>query len=202
MKVLPASLNAVHETDSVTGKVRQTHLLRIHARRLAGFTADERGTSMPFTRRVLAGLTAIIAVVLGLSLATAGTAAASVGVWRAYGNTNPITSSSSTWTCTSTEKVAYFVAAQVCVVRSPSGGSVQGAVIVRNNRDGRFDMGASMSLWAPGSPNDYIDDWYCPESGVGPNSWSVCFGKTIAHSGKVYSVGVANGVGVGRTPNA
>ena len=50
--------------------------------------------------RVVAGLTAVITAGLGLSLATAGPASATgSGTWRAYGNKNPFTSSSSTWRC-------------------------------------------------------------------------------------------------------
>jgi hypothetical protein len=89
---------------------------------------------MAFTRRVLAGLVTIVTVVLGLSLAVAGPAAAATGAWKAYGNTNPITSSDSRWKCGSSEDVGVSMVAQVCVIRAPSGASVQSAVIVRNNR--------------------------------------------------------------------
>jgi hypothetical protein len=87
---------------------------------------------------VVAGLTAAITAALGLSLATAGPAAATEsgtrtqglavaeasGTWRAYGNTNPITSSTSTWKCGSSTTVATNVIAQVCAIRSSSGSSV------------------------------------------------------------------------------
>ena len=73
-----------------------------------------------------AGSTAVITAALGLSPATAGPASAADGSWRAYGNTNLITSSSSTWKCGSTEQIASNVGVQVCAIRSASGTSVQG----------------------------------------------------------------------------
>ncbi|MCT2582163.1 hypothetical protein [Actinophytocola gossypii] len=151
-------------------------------------------------RRALAGLAAITAVTLGLGLTTVGTAAAADGSWRAYGNTNPITSSSSTWKCGSTKTVAYSVLAQVCMVRSARGDDMQGAVIVRNNnRVGLFMTDASVSLHRPSGAQ--VDKWFCEDSGVAANSWSVCFGKTIAYPGATRAVGVANNVGLGSSPN-
>lgn len=155
---------------------------------------------MRLRRRLLAGLAIIATVVLGLSLTTAGTAAAAVGAWKPYGDTNPITSSPSTWKCNDTRTVDTNVVAQVCAVRSFSGTSTQGAVIVRNDRSSTYVMSASVSLylWNGG----YLNTWYCPESGVGKNSWSVCFGRTIDESYMlVYASGSADGVGLGSSPN-
>ncbi|UJW28638.1 hypothetical protein L3Q67_25565 [Saccharothrix sp. AJ9571] len=146
---------------------------------------------MLFTRRVLAGLTAIVAVVLGLGLATAGPAAAADGVWNAYGNTNPITSSASTWTCGTTVTVAASVVAQSCIVVSPKRKSMQGAVIVRNNKSVLFEANASVSLYRP-SGHQVKDTWKCPDSGVGKNSWSVCFGETITFPGSTRAEGTVN----------
>lgn len=143
----------------------------MRARRSAGALAYER---RGFTRRVVASV-AVIAAFLGLSLATAGTAAAATGTWRAYGNTNPITSSSSTWECASSRTIATNVVAQVCVIRSPGGDHVQGAVIVRNNRSSLYAMTAAVDLRI-NPPDVVVDVWNCPRSGVGANSWSVCFG--------------------------
>jgi hypothetical protein len=146
-----------------------------------------------------AGSTAIVTAALGLSLATAGSAsAAETGSWRAYGNTNPITSSSATWRCASTKALATDVGAQVCAIRSSTGASVQAAVIVRNNRSSLYSVGAAMDLY--NSSGTKLGAWVCSSSGVGANSWSVCFGRTLSHSGSVDSVGVANGVNLGLSP--
>ncbi|WP_338496089.1 hypothetical protein [Streptomyces sp. SJL17-4] len=148
--------------------------------------------------RMAAGSIAIITAALGLSLSTAGPAAAAdSGSWRAYGNTNPITSSSSTWHCAGTKTIATNVGAQVCAIRSQGGGSVQAAVIVRNNRSSLYSVQAAMDLY---SSSGKLGAWLCSSSGVGANSWSVCFGKTLSQSGAVDSVGNANGVNLGISP--
>lgn len=156
---------------------------------------------MRVTRRVLAGLTAAIAVVLGSTPASAGSAAAADGAWKAFGNTNPITSSPSNWTCGSTKSVVTDVAAQVCMVVSPSGDSMQGAVIVRNNKSTTFITSAAMHLYRP-SGAEVLDGWVCHSSGVAANSWSVCFGKTILHPGPTRAEGFAYGKDLGSSPNA
>ncbi|MFI0895025.1 hypothetical protein [Streptomyces sp. NPDC020983] len=141
--------------------------------------------------RTIAGATAALTAVLGLSLATAGSAsAAGGGSWHAYGNTNPITSSSSTWVCGTTKTVASEVGAQVCAIRAPGGGAVQGAVIVRNNRSSAYSTSAEVTL------HDWSADvtWGCASSGVAANSWSVCFSPTVADDYYVYASGYANGV--------
>jgi len=70
-----------------------------------------------------------------------------------------------------------------------SGGSAQGAVIVRNNRSGLFSTTALVDLWTQG--RGQLGIWECPSSGVGANSWSVCFGR----SQSVPSTGLANSWG-------
>ncbi|WP_242890981.1 hypothetical protein [Actinomadura litoris] len=117
------------------------------------------------------------------------------GSWRPYGNTNPITSSSSTWRCASTETIAASVLAQVCAIRSPGGGSVQGAVIVRNNRSNLYSTTASMDLFTTSGIG--LGDWACSSSGVGAHSWSVCFGRTLTQSSPVNSEGFAGGTYLG-----
>ena len=153
--------------------------------------------SMP--TRVIAGLTASITAALGLSLATAGPAAAAErGSWRAYGNTNPISSSSSKWRCGGTETVDTNVFAQVCAIRSPSGSHVQAAVIVRNNRSNLYSAVAAMDLYTRSGSRQ--GEWECSSSGVGANSWSVCFGRTLTQASPVYSAGYANGVYLALSP--
>ncbi|WP_410567643.1 hypothetical protein [Amycolatopsis sp. cmx-4-61] len=153
---------------------------------------------MTFARTAFAGLTTIAAG-LGLALTTTGTAAAAeTGSWHAYGNTNPITSSSATWHCAGSKTVATSVVAQVCAIRSAGGGAVQGAVIVRNNRSALFSVSASMDLYT--SSGAGLGVWTCASSGVAANSWSVCFGRTLAQSSPVNSMGDAKGVDLGTSP--
>ncbi|MFF9484631.1 hypothetical protein [Streptomyces sp. NPDC014676] len=154
--------------------------------------SETEGNRMRFTR-MAAGSTAIVTAALGLSLATAGPASAADGNWRAYGDTNPITSSSSTWKCGSTEQIATNVGAQVCAIRSASGTSVQGAVIVRNNTSRLVEVSATVILWNPSGSE--AGTWSCSRSGVGANSWSVCFGETITKSGSVRASGATTAAG-------
>lgn len=149
--------------------------------------------------RSVAGLAAAITAVLGTGVATAGSAVATEsGVWRAYGNVNPITDSTSTWRCTSTKAIATNVGAQVCAIRSASGSSVQAAVIVRNNGSGLYAATARMDL--VNSYSVYRGDWECPSSGVAANSWSVCFGRTLTEINGVNSAGSASGTALGVSP--
>jgi len=163
--------------------------------------------------RTGAGSMVAITAVLGLSLATTGQAAAmdagpaaatSAGTWRAYGNTNPITSSSATWRCAGSKTVADSVLAQVCAIRSSGGGSVQAAVIVRNNRSSLYSASAAVDLWTSADPPASLGYWECASSGVGANSWSVCFGSTLSKpsSVKVNSRGSLNNVYLGQSPDA
>ncbi|MFG1714605.1 hypothetical protein [Micromonospora sp. NPDC049203] len=149
--------------------------------------------------RVGVGLVAVITAVLTLGAVTAAPAAAAAdadaGAWRAYGNTNPITSSSSTWKCGSTHTITTNVIAQACAIRSAGGGAVQGAVIVRNNRSTL----ASVSAWTTVYQfnGSLLGEWKCPYSGVGANSWSVCFGETRTWSSSVFGGGAALGLDLG-----
>ncbi len=75
---------------------------------------------------------------------------------------------------------------------------MQAAVIVRNNRSSLFSVSAKMDLWD--APSGYLGDWACASSGVGANSWSVCFGRSFAWDGWVNSVGSAKGITLGASP--
>ncbi|MEU0884014.1 hypothetical protein ABZ345_35920 [Lentzea sp. NPDC005914] len=133
---------------------------------------------------------AVTAALLGLTAVMVSPASAvSAGSWKAYGNTNPITSSPHNWVCASSQAVTTNVVAQVCTIRSSGGGSAQGAVIVRNNRAGLYSTTATVDLWTEG--RGQIDIWECPSSGVAANSWSVCFGR----SQSVPSTDLANSFG-------
>ena len=149
---------------------------------------------MAFTRKVLAGLVTIVTVVLGLSLATAGTATADTGYWRPYGNTNPITSSSSTWECGSSLRLyGTNVVAQTCAIKSPRGTAAQAAVIVRNNQSSTYIISAATDLRRTGTgAGTILGVWHCPSSGVAANTWSVCFGRTLDYQGWVRSMGSVN----------
>ncbi|WP_030478488.1 hypothetical protein [Lentzea albidocapillata] len=135
---------------------------------------------------------AVIAAFLGLTAMAVSPASAAAGSWKAYGNTNPITSSPHTWACAGSKTIGTDVLAQVCAIRSSSGGSAQGAVIVRNNRPGLFSTTAMVDLWTQG--RGQLGIWECPSSGVAGNSWSVCFGR----SQSVPSSDLANSFGSAR----
>lgn len=154
------------------------------------------------TKRVLHALV-VTAAVAGMSLATSGPAEAGTeaGSWSPYRDKNPITSSSSTWKCGSTQTVTANVFAQACAIRSPGRGSVQAAVVVRNNRPSLYSVEAAVEL-IRATPGIHIPErWECARSGVGANSWSVCFGKTLAISDPVMvPQGGANGVLLPQSP--
>jgi hypothetical protein len=157
----------------------------MHTSRTARAIVGERRA---FTRRVVASL-AVIAVFLGLSLASAGTAAADTGYWRPYGDKNPITSSSSTWKCGSSLTFDTNVVAQTCAVRTPDRSGAQAALIVRNNRSSTYIVTAQTELRSTYEGN--MGWWRCPSSGVAANTWSVCFGVTlgVSYSEQVISTG-------------
>ncbi|MDF3142985.1 MULTISPECIES: hypothetical protein [unclassified Streptomyces] len=124
---------------------------------------------------------AIITAALGLSMAAAGPASAAdgVGTWVHYGNTNPITSSASTWRCGPTQTVEETgMVAQVCAIRSASGNSAQAAVIVRNNLGTSQSTDAWMRL-RNSADSSIAGTWDCDSTGVAANSWKVCFGETL-----------------------
>src|SRR3954447_7427281 len=129
-------------------------------------------------KRAAVGLAALITAVVGLNLATTGPAAATIresGTWRPYGNTNPITSSSSTWHCSTSKLVTTDVNGQVCAVRAPGGDYGQVAALVRNNRSTSYSMGAVVDM---ANDSGLYGQWACSTSGIAAHSWSVCFGRS------------------------
>lgn len=148
--------------------------------------------------RASAAVVAVVATFFTVFVASANAAPAEPGQWRAYGNTNPITSSSSAWACGQTYAVTSdeLVKAQVCAVRAPNGLGVQAAVVVRNNRSSLYALNATAHLFGYESRNR-LGTWNCPSSGVAANSWSVCFGQTISFSPEADASGVAGGISLG-----
>jgi hypothetical protein len=159
------------------------------------------------TARVLKRSAAVIAAVAGVGLAAADPASASLppgaggqGTWQAFGNTNPITSSSSSWFCASSHQIGVDVTAQVCVIISRDHSVVQPAVIVRNDKPVEYDAQATMDLVAVddgGQSASYV----CVLSGVAAHSWSVCFGNSVPNNSRVFAHGTAgNSVDLGTSP--
>jgi hypothetical protein len=145
--------------------------------------------------RLIAGSAAIVTTVLGLILATAGPAAAAdfPGRWQSY-TTSPITGPS-TWKCSYSDPFDTNMLAQFCVVRTQNGSGVQGAMIVRNNRDTLYGAQVAIKL----QDNLFIwGQWVCPRSGIAPHTWSVCYGETFPHSSPIYTyLGGVNGQLIG-----
>lgn len=121
---------------------------------------------------------------------TAAQATLYTGSWRSYGNTNPITSSKSSWKCGRTTSVGANFYAQSCTVRSADRLSIQGAIIVRNRTSSLRSASAVLSIFRRDAA--YLGSWYCKSSGVGGNSWSVCFGNTFRHPSSVETSGFVN----------
>ncbi|MET9634073.1 hypothetical protein ABZX92_42135 [Lentzea sp. NPDC006480] len=141
---------------------------------------------------------AVISALLGLVLTTAVPASASTnGTWVAYGNDNPITGSPAKWECAASVVIAENMLAQVCAIRSGggTGTTVQGAVIVRNNRASVASASAAVSMWNP----SWLQEWVCNASGVAPHSWSVCFTVSFLCREQVYASGDAKGKNLWRT---
>jgi hypothetical protein len=150
-------------------------------------------------KRTAAGLAAVVTAVLGSSLTTTGPAAAAFresGTWRPYGNTNPISSSSSTWACGASTTVATNVSGQVCAVRARDGVYAQAAAIVRNNRSTSYVTNAVVELIVV---DVLYGEWACATSGVAAHSWSVCFGRTHTVPWPARAAGVAGVYGVSPT---
>jgi hypothetical protein len=135
-------------------------------------------------------------------------ATAAMAGWTPYGNTNPITSSSAKWRCQTTQPLAPYVGAQACTVRFPATVSVpyervRGAVIVRNSNNYLYSVSANLTVHRE---NDLriFGSGFCSSSGVGANSWSVCFGSRFssAYGTRYLTVGYANNEDLGITwPN-
>jgi hypothetical protein len=127
--------------------------------------------------------------------------------WKDYGNINPIGSSPLTWTCTTRtqfdpgKKIDTGIYGKVCLVRSFDGQNLQGAIIVRNYNSYLYSTGASGTLFnIDGNP---ITTWECPQSSVGANSWSVCFGNIFKYPYLASATGFfSNHTRLGLTPYA
>lgn len=141
--------------------------------------------------RALAVSAAAITAVAGAGLATASPAAAATGVWRAYGNTNPITSSSSSWFCSGSQQIGVNVFAQTCVVDSAISTAAQPAIIVRNDKPVQYNASASIDLF-DNVTGEFIATYNCPLSGVALHSWSVCFGTTRPEAHSELAIGDVN----------
>jgi hypothetical protein len=136
--------------------------------------------------------TAVITAALGLSVITAGPAAAAAvgaGVWRSY-DTSPI---GSRWACGDAKSIGADISGRPCIIRTADGQSVQGAVVILNNRSTVVPVVAAVVVW----PEDGVVfepwEWHCSRSGVGASSWSVCFGDTFPYTDEAYTQGGANG---------
>jgi hypothetical protein len=142
---------------------------------------EDNGRKQMRITPALAGSAAAITAMAGLGLASAGSAAAANvngASWRAYGNTNPVLSSSADWRCGPTKQIGVNVGAQLCWIigaTNPQGlQAEQGAVIVRNNKPVQYNAAASIQLTGP-----VANFSACGTSGVAAHSWSVCFSPTV-----------------------
>lgn len=118
------------------------------------------------------------------------------GSWTPYGSKNPIKSSKSNWECAKTQPIDFNVGSQVCTVRTANAQFVQGAVIVQNKNNYLYSANASVTVVI----NGYDKTWNCKKSGIGANSWSVCFGETVSlNNNPVYSYGYTNDQWLGST---
>jgi hypothetical protein len=143
-----------------------------------------------------AAAVACATAIVGLSVVTAGPAAAAAGSWRAY-DYYPPNGSSSEWTCGDEKYIAYQVYGQVCAIRSPSGASVQAALMVRNSGP-LYSVAAAPELYD--TSGTALGRWTCPSSGVSSAKTSVCFGQTLSHRGLVRAAAVANARDLGLSP--
>jgi hypothetical protein len=150
--------------------------------------------------KTLAAAMAVITAALGLSVLTAGPATASTaaaveaGVWQSY-QSNPI---GSRWYCNNTAtSIGADISGRPCIIHSPNGQSVQGAVVILNNRSTTVPVVAAVNVYDSVSK---LGEWHCSRSGVGRSSWSVCFGKTLPYHSLVMTHGGANGHDLGYSP--
>jgi hypothetical protein len=133
---------------------------------------------------MVSGLAAVTIAVLGLTAVPAAAAVPAatdgVGTWHPFGNTNPITAGKATWRCGQTSEIVTGLEGQGCAIRSSGGNDVQAAMIVRNDRPASFALTGLVNLTtSQGVPIPNFE-WVCSQSEIAANSWSVCFGQTIA----------------------
>jgi hypothetical protein len=151
-------------------------------------------------KTLAAAATAVITAALGLSVLTAGPATASTaadpraGVWRSY-ESDPI---GSRWYCRNTAtSIGADISGRPCIIHSANGQSVQGAVVILNNRSTVVPVVAAVNVY---DFDGKYGEWHCSRSGVGARSWSVCFGETIDPGWYPQTHGGANGVDLGYSP--
>lgn len=144
------------------------------------------GIQVKFKKRIF-GLMLAIVTSAGISIFLPTPAHASlVGTWRAYEDTNPITSSPYDWSCNGTIALSRdrTLLAQICMIKK-SGNIRQGAVIIRNSRSSLYRVAVNMTitdyLWG-----DEVGYWECSSSGVASHSWSVCFSSNVSSLTAVY----------------
>ncbi len=159
---------------------------------------SSRGSQM-ILKRLSVTVAAVVTAVLGLSLAAVSPAVAASGAWRSYG-TDPVGTGRSLWSCGAYKAVTTNVTARACAIRSAtSNTSVQGAVVVRNDRSSLYSVEAATDL-SNSTLSTFYGRWTCSSSGVGAHTWSVCYGVTISVPVRVVSGGGANGVNLGVSP--
>ncbi|WP_250009224.1 hypothetical protein [Actinoplanes sp. M2I2] len=115
-----------------------------------------------------------------------------VGTWRSYA-TNPINAGSSTWRCGDAKGIGTDISGRPCIIRTADRESVQGAVVILNNRSSIVPVEAAVVVRAAAYEPFELGEWHCSRSGVGARSWSVCFGETFSFSDKADTQGGANG---------
>lgn len=134
-------------------------------------------------KRLAASAMVVATGVVGLSVVSAGPAAAAAGVWRAYGDTNPSTIGTSTWSCADPTTITPGVLAWACAIRSRDRVHVQVAVVVRNTQPSLYAAEATVAM--AGVAGKALGEWECSNSGVGANSWSACYGETLYNESRV-----------------
>jgi hypothetical protein len=152
--------------------------------------------------KTLAAAATVITATLGLSVMTAGPAAAEtvrgkwppveVGTWHSYA-TNPINAGSSTWRCGAAKSIGADISGRPCIIRTPDRQSIQGAVVILNNRSTTVPVEAAVVVSPATAGVIGRQEWHCSRSGVGARSWSVCFGDTFRYEDIAHTHGGANG---------
>jgi hypothetical protein len=149
-------------------------------------------------RSVRVGSLVGLAAALLFSGASEATAASS-GTWVAYGWTNPITSSSSAWTCGATRTIAQGIYAQACNVRSTNR-YVQGATIILNNSSSTYSSTAVAGIYPSGNGNGVpFGDWQCARKALA-TGWTLCFTASLQWPYSSYATGTANGLPLAQSP--
>jgi hypothetical protein len=154
-------------------------------------------------KTLAAAATAVITAALGQSVITASPAAAAeveVGTWRSYAS-NPINAGNSTWRCGTPKSIGADISGRPCIISTADGQSVQGAVVILNNRSTVVPVEAAVVVYdAAPLVTGKLGEWHCGRSGVGGSSWSVCFGDTFYYPDRVFTHGGANGHDLGISP--